>query len=157
MPSWTTNNKQQQPLSLNRIVDRLLADFYIPGIKLQSTYHIQSGILTTKTMMNFLSPVLLLSCGVTTTTNAFSVISSSFVTVKHHQPYQPLFVSFQRSSPSMVVLHESVTEEIETVTNTATPTDSDNDNTNVYSKIGITKNDLAIGIDPEEVLEWIGT
>jgi len=57
----------------------------------------------------------------------------------------------------MVVLHESVTEEIETVTNTATPTDSDNDNTNVYSKIGITKNDLAIGIDPEEVLEWIGT
>ena len=50
-------------------------------------------------------------------------------------------------SRSISILSESATAEAETKTDAAS----------VYEKIGIDKDELAMGVNPEEVLQWIGT
>jgi hypothetical protein len=77
--------------------------------------------------------------------NAFTLQSSSIRRISGSTP--------TIRSSAWVVL-DSSTAVVEASGATSQSTDEE---LSIYRKIGITKDQLAIGINPDEVLEWIGT
>ena len=85
------------------------------------------------------SQALLVSCAtilLATTTDAFTATPSIRPALK------VVSQSTALSSRSLSLLRATATEE---------------DKASIYAAIGIEKDDLAMGINPDEVLEWIGT
>jgi hypothetical protein len=88
-----------------------------------------------------ISLVLAVLSGMMATADAFSVTP---ITRQHLQTTSILRAPF--------CLHESSTG-VEKSEESAT----EKDTRSTYEKIGISRDDLAMGVNPEEVYEWIGT
>ncbi|CAB9512251.1 expressed unknown protein [Seminavis robusta] len=74
-------------------------------------------------------------------------------------PSVPTGVRLISSKPvrSPTWIRESSTAVAEAPDATKTDSAADDDGADIYAKLGITEDQLSIGVKPEEVLEWIGT